>query len=420
LADIEFTGERIVPGIDDVNLWNEHWSRYAFARRFATGKIVVDAGCGTGYGAADLALKAREVLGIDNSEDAVSYAAAHFAHENLRFERGVCDSLPVPDGSIDLVAAFEVIEHLPEWREFLAEARRVLTPGGLFLVSTPNKICYAESRRETGPNPYHVHEFEYAEFRDALAEFFPHVAMLAQNHGEAITFRPLGFDFDGKADLDIIDPVVQGESAHFLIAVCSAQPLPEIGSFVYLPGAANLLRDRERHIAKLEGELRLKAEWLQKQAREHGELMEMFAAQKVELERRNLWAQERHREAEARGRRVVDLQEELAREQNKAGIAVAAYESEIARIELERQQTAARAVEMERRLTEELDATTGELVKCVEFLHAAEATVEERTAWAQAAQADADARIERLRAIRDSKWVKLGRKLKVGPALHDL
>ncbi|MDQ6665579.1 MAG: hypothetical protein M3Z23_14455, partial [Acidobacteriota bacterium] len=79
-----------------------------------------------------------------------------------------------------------------------------------------------------------------------------------------------------------------------------------------------------------------------------------------------------------------------------------------------------RAVEMERRLTEELETRTGELVKCVEFLHAAEATVEERTAWAQSAQTDADLRLERLRAIRDSKWVKFGRVLKFGPALHDV
>ncbi|MDQ6705713.1 MAG: methyltransferase domain-containing protein, partial [Acidobacteriota bacterium] len=360
LAEIEFTGERIVPGIDDVNLWNEHWSRYAFARQFAAGKSVLDAGCGTGYGAADLALTAREVLGIDNSEEAVHYAGAHFARENLRFEQGACHSLPVPAGTIDLITAFEVIEHLPEWREFLADARRALAPGGLFLVSTPNKICYAESRREIGPNLFHTHEFEYAEFRDALAEFFPHVSMLAQNHGEAIVFRPLGLHTCARADLEAIDPVVQGESAHFLIAICSAQRLPEIGSFVYLPGAANLLRDRELHIAKLEHELRLKAEWLQKQVREHGELMEMFAAQKAELEKRNLWARERDREAEARGRRVVDLQEELAREQKTAKIAIEGYELEIARIELERRQT----VETARRLTEELETRTGELVKC--------------------------------------------------------
>ncbi|MDQ6664895.1 MAG: methyltransferase domain-containing protein, partial [Acidobacteriota bacterium] len=382
LAEIEFTGERIIPGIDDVDLWNEHWSRYAFARQFAAGKSVLDAGCGTGYGSAHLALNAREVLGIDNSEEAVGYARAHFAQRNLRFEQGLCQSLPVADGSVDLIAAFEVIEHLPEWRKFLGDARRALTPGGLFLVSTPNKICYAESRREIGPNRYHVHEFEYAEFREALSEFFPHVSILAQNHGEAIAFRPLGFHSRAKADLDAVDPVVQGESAHFLIAICSPQPLPEIASFVYLPGAANLLHDREQHIAKLEEELRLKAEWLQEQVREHGELMEMFSAQKAELEERNLWARERHREAEARGRRVIDLQEELAREQKKARVAVEGYESEIARIELQRQQTVSRAVEMERRLTEELETRTGELVKCVEFLHAAEATVEERTAWA--------------------------------------
>ena len=72
----------------------------------------------------------------------------------------------------DLVTAFEVIEHLAAWRDLLSEARRVLAPGGLFLVSTPNRLYYADSRRLDGPNPYHVHEFEFEEFDAALREFF--------------------------------------------------------------------------------------------------------------------------------------------------------------------------------------------------------------------------------------------------------
>ena len=52
--------------------------------------------------------------------------------------------------AFDLVVAFEVIEHLENWREFLLEARRVLAPTGQFIVSTPNKLYYTESRGAAG------------------------------------------------------------------------------------------------------------------------------------------------------------------------------------------------------------------------------------------------------------------------------
>ena len=51
----EFTGERVIPGQVDVDLLNEHLARYAFAARLARGKRVLDAGCGAGYGSAELA-----------------------------------------------------------------------------------------------------------------------------------------------------------------------------------------------------------------------------------------------------------------------------------------------------------------------------------------------------------------------------
>src|SRR5690242_8358111 len=133
----EFTGERVIPGLVDADLFNEHLSRYRFAAQFATSEMaVLDAGCGTGYGSAEF--KVRTIAGIDLSPEAVAYAVAHYARPGVFFAAGSCAALPFADAVFDLLVSFEVIEHLPDYRTLLSEACRVLKRGGVFLVSTPN------------------------------------------------------------------------------------------------------------------------------------------------------------------------------------------------------------------------------------------------------------------------------------------
>ena len=61
----EFTGERVIPELVNDDLWAEHVARYAFAARLAAGRRILDAGCGTGYGAAELQSNAAGFIGID-------------------------------------------------------------------------------------------------------------------------------------------------------------------------------------------------------------------------------------------------------------------------------------------------------------------------------------------------------------------
>lgn len=404
----EFTGERVIPGQVNDDLWAEHIARYAFAARLAHGRRVLDSGCGTGYGVNELALDAAWVVGADIAPEAIQYARAHTIQANTAYLQASATALPLSPGKFDLVTAFEVIEHLASWRDLLSEARRVLAPGGLFLVSTPNRLYYADSRRLDGPNPYHVHEFEFEEFDAALREFFPQVAILFQNRVEAFAFHGstqtsgIGVRLDTATD--------EPANAHFFIGVCSAEALPDIETFLYVPRAANVLREREQHIRLLDQELAQFKQWLDQSIGEHHKLQRAHEAQTRHLEARNRWAIELGEQLKTAQERIVTLQEECA--------AIAAgYSRKVAELEQENLEKTAWAIEIETRLTADLAVRADRLAATARLLDAAEATVIERTEWAQRLEAELTRRQSQLTLIRESRWIKLGRTVGLGPRI---
>lgn len=384
---VEFTGERVIPGQVNDDLWSEHIARYAFARRYAHGKRVLDAGCGTGYGSAELAQSAAEVTGVDIAAGAIEYASANYPIAGLRFLESSCTTVPFPAESFELVIAFEVIEHLTDYRAFLDECARVLTREGLFIVSSPNKRYYATTRAATGPNPFHEHEFEVEEFVRELQRVFPNVRLLLQNRVESFAFHPAVSFWPAEARID--GGGGSAEDAHFFIALCSRGPLPEPKSFVYVPKAANMLRERELHVEKLERQL---ADLLRRHTRE--------------LAERTAWAQRLDTDLKSAGDRIVALQ-------NEAAELAADYRAQFARMEQEDQIK----TEWARKTSAELEAKCQELAHCVSLLDAAESTVRERTIWAQTAEAQRAELAARLEMIRASRWVKMGRRVGLGPDL---
>ncbi len=413
----EFTGERLIPGQVDVDLLNEHMARYAFAARLARGKRVLDAGCGAGYGSAELAPAALSVIGIDVAPEAVEFARANYQLPNLEFELGSCTAMPHAEGAFDLVVAFEVIEHLENWREFLLEVRRVLAPGGQFVVSTPNKQYYTESRGAQGANPFHVHEFDFTEFGDELRAIFPHVLLFLENHVEGVTFQPHEPGHTVEVRVDSGEPAP--EESHFFVAVCAHRPQLGNPTFVYVPRAGNVLREREHHIALLERELADKHAWWEKAQqdlaefdREHQKLLGMFRDQKEELERSNLWAAEQNRAIEESRARIVELQEEAARDQEQARRMAAEYNAKIADLEKDIEAKTQWARDRET----EVQKQTAELVLAVEALHRTEKELDDRTAWALRLQEEARKLEEQVTLFRASRWVKLGRKVGLGPS----
>ncbi len=405
---VEFTGERVIPGQVNDDLWIEHFARYAFARQYAEGRRVLDAGCGTGYGSAELAQSAAEVSGLDVSGDAIEYARTNYPIPNLRFVVSSCATMPFPDKSFDVIVAFEVIEHLADHRQFLNECGRLLRSEGLFIVSSPNKRYYSESRAQTGPNPYHEHEFEADEFVSELNRVFSNVRLLLQNRIESFAFHPATSFWPAGARID--GGGGTAGDAHFLIGLCSPGQLPDPRSFVYVPRAANLLREREQHVQLLEQQLARTKQWFSETQNERDSLLDLFRKQKDELDDRTRWASELSTQLEASGKRIVQVQEELE-------AVTSGYQAKVNELEEENRSKTEWALATEARLTQELEARGRELAECVRLLEAADATVEERTVWAQRVDAAREQLAAQLNMIRASRWVKLGRTFGVGPLI---
>ncbi len=411
---VEFTGERVIPGQVDPDLWNEHYSRYLFASRLSRFRRVLDVGAGAGYGSHLLSDTAKSVVALDCAADALSLVPVPDRVQ------AVAAQLPFGPNAFDLIVAFEVVEHLADWAEFLRETRRVLAPGGQLIISTPNTKYYAAARAASGPNPFHVHEFTFDEFRDALREVYPHVALFVQNHTSGIVFQPVepSHNVDARMDEAPLDP----DAGHFYIAVCAASPQTGGPSFVYLPSSANVLKEREEHIARLEGELALKDTWLTAARADHAALVEQHRQLQAELTKSNQWAAEAGERWKASQQRVSDVQAELAAEQQRGREVVSEYERRLAELDSERLETVRWAQEIETRLTAQLQSAleaqqtqSAELGTAVQLLDTAEQTVIERTEWARRLQTEVEALEAQLSALRASRWVKLGRSLGLGP-----
>ena len=408
----EFTGERVIPGEVDVDLLNEHIARYTFAARLARGKRVLDAGCGAGYGSADLARAAESVVGVDRAPEAIAFARAHYAAHNLTFEEASCEALPQSDGSFELVVAFEVIEHLEDWRGFLREARRVLAPNGQLVVSTPNKLYYTESRGAEGANPFHVHEFEFEEFRSELNAVFPHVSLFLENHVEGFTFQPHEAGSTAEVRVDAGDPAP--DESHFFVAVCANRPQTGNPTYVYVPRTANVLRERERHIGLLEKELADKNQWLAEAQHDLQEMTREYAKVERELVESNRWADDLNRELEDRRARIAELQTEMAQEQESARQAVAGYETKIGELEADVQSKIKWAKDVEASLLLEINKHQAEFAEAIDR---AEKELQERTEWALRLEKESTELARQVELYRASRWVKLGRKVGLGPVL---
>lgn len=371
---MEFTGERIVPGSVNDDLLNEHLCRYRFAQLLVEGKAVLDVGSGVGYGARILAEKASEVVAVDRSEEAVRYAGRKYAAANIEMLVGDARDLPLASDSVDVVVSFELVEHLQGQQAHLLEMDRVLKPGGLTVISTPNRIFYSQESNQT--NPFHTREFDFREFYAFLKSVFSSVEVYFQNHvagliiGNPSLYRRvttcLGED---AGDLEA--------TSNYFVAICTRgrkyQPAP--GNFCLLPGTGNLLRERQQNIERLDEEV--------------SKFDSALTRLQGEYEERTGWALQLDRQVKSRDQALLRLREEFEERRRFMEKALGELQSEF---------------ENRTRWAMELSSRLEARDKALEEL---QSEFEDRTEWALRLDAELQQARSKLEAIRNSRLYKL-------------
>jgi len=252
---LEFTGERFVPGTEG-EIAHEHWHRYVFARPFVAGKRVLDVACGEGYGSALLSEAAESVVGVDIDAASIAHASAAYSHcRNLRFVEGGAAALPLSPASIDAIVSFETVEHLDaaDQRAMIAEFARILAPGGLLILSSPNRPEYSTARHYA--NPFHRHELDRDELERLLGAAFPERRWYRQRRyfGSALWSEQSAEGFESfAADERNAAPAPLPKALYFVvIAARTATDLPGRNP------ALSLLCDRgDREWQRIEGQAR--------------------------------------------------------------------------------------------------------------------------------------------------------------------
>ena len=234
---LAFTGERMTTAISG-QIAFEHLHRYCIARDLCAGKDVLDVASGEGYGPAILAGVARQVVGVDIDDGSVRHARRSYNLANLSFVQGDAHHLPLPDACCDVAVSFETLEHVRDQHQFLREIRRVLRPGGIFIVSTPDRLVYSAPGQKV--NPFHVAELTLPELQQQLGALFAHQRVLRQRCVLGSVVVPLDRadawrSYDHR-DGEIIESASGFSRAFYLIGIASDVPLPAVGGSAYCHG----------------------------------------------------------------------------------------------------------------------------------------------------------------------------------------
>ena len=152
-------------------------ARYFFVLQFLHGRML-DIGCGRGYGLEIGKNQGRTQVGLDVSFEFLSTARTLLPEMPLIQARGGV-SFPFVSHSFDAITAFEVIEHIHDDRFFVNELKRLVSPNGSIVISTPNKLV-ASGNAEKPFDVWHCREYTGAEFKSLMWENFAKITIYSQ------------------------------------------------------------------------------------------------------------------------------------------------------------------------------------------------------------------------------------------------
>ncbi len=186
---LPLTGERTLPDVPEENYWyRRHLVVYEWIAERVLGQRVVDMACGEGYGSDVLARTAAGVVGVDANPEAHEHARLRYVRPNLRFERDLVEGFSEP---CDAVVFLQTIEHVQDPGAILEHFKSMLSPGGVAYVSTPNLLTLAPPGADKSDNPWHVHEYRAAEFRQLCRDHFPEVELVGLFHARKLRAHEL-------------------------------------------------------------------------------------------------------------------------------------------------------------------------------------------------------------------------------------
>jgi 2-polyprenyl-3-methyl-5-hydroxy-6-metoxy-1,4-benzoquinol methylase len=162
----EITSDQIA---SDNPIHQRLFKAYVIAKNYVQGDVL-EVGCGEGRGVSLLMQHAKTFTAVDKLEEVI---------ESLRskYPSGKFLSMNIPplghlqDNAYDSIVSFQVIEHIQDDALFLKEIHRVLKPGGIALLTTPNR------KMSLTRNPWHIREYLPDELKNLASKFFTNVEM---------------------------------------------------------------------------------------------------------------------------------------------------------------------------------------------------------------------------------------------------
>jgi 2-polyprenyl-6-hydroxyphenyl methylase/3-demethylubiquinone-9 3-methyltransferase len=188
---------------------DRHWGGDPTSVRPLAGKTALDVGCGAGLLCEPLARLGAEVAGVDAAPENIEAAAAHAEGIGLaiRYHAGELASLGL--GTFDLVTSMEVLEHVADKKAFLAALAAHLAPGGLMVLSTPNRtpqsrLLLVGAMEAIGAVPKGTHHWDDFVTPDELRELLAE-AGLAMGEPRGVAWSPLkGMHLSDDLSLDYL------------------------------------------------------------------------------------------------------------------------------------------------------------------------------------------------------------------------